>query len=308
MINKYYMSDGDRKLSSHFMLHEFQSRNGCDIVKVDDELIELLEKIYSNFDCSSAVINDGYREPGAYCRSIGGMDYDAHAAGMAADVTFFDRNGAVIPTPIIGAYCQDKGVGGIGYITNTSIHLDNRQNGGYKNTHWWGNEITGENISDWYSRFNVSVNDVYDYYGDNTNNADDTDDAEQDDNTESSNSIYDIDGGNVMNKSREQLIYEVNRLALTLLGREIGNAADYAELLANGTYSWYDVSSELQECEEGVKHWIRTELYLNILHREPQDSEVNWWYSVYATTPINKAEMVKGFTDDYEAFKQEYLA
>lgn len=111
-----------------------------------------------------------------------------------------------------------------------------------------------------------------------------------------------------MTKTKEQIIYEVNRLALTLFGREIGNAEDYAELLMNGTYSWYDVSSELQECEEGVKHWIKTELYQNILGRMPDDSEINWWYSVYATTSINKAEMLDGFKNDYEALKQKYLA
>lgn len=44
MINSYYFSDGDIQLSPHFMLHEFQSRNGCDEVLIDDALIDLLER------------------------------------------------------------------------------------------------------------------------------------------------------------------------------------------------------------------------------------------------------------------------
>lgn len=39
MINSYYFSDGDIQLSPHFMLHEFQSHNGCDEVLIDDALI-----------------------------------------------------------------------------------------------------------------------------------------------------------------------------------------------------------------------------------------------------------------------------
>lgn len=298
MIREYYMSIGYKYLSPHFMLHEFQSRNGYDLVKIDDDLIELLENIYSHFDCSSATVNDGFRQPGEYCRSIGGMDFDAHAAGMAADMTFFDRNGNIIPSYIIAAYCQDKGVGGIGFISPSSIHLDNRQNGGYKNTHWWGNEITGELVTDWYSHFNTSANDVYNYYGDIVF----TDSDEQCD----SNEIYNIDGGNMMEKSIEQLTYEVNRMALTMFGREIGNARDYAELLKNGEKSWYDVNSELQECEEAIKHWIKVELYQNILKMIPSDEDVEWWYSVYENTSINKAEMVEGFKNDYQALFSKY--
>ena len=86
MINSYYFSDGDIQLSPHFMLHEFQSRNGCDEVLIDDALIDLLEKVFRVSGASSATVNDGYREPGAYCRSISGLDKDAHAYGMALPI------------------------------------------------------------------------------------------------------------------------------------------------------------------------------------------------------------------------------
>lgn len=156
MIGKYYMSDGDRKLSSHFMLHEFQSKNGCDEVLVDEALVDMLERIYEHFNCSQAIINDGFREPGEYCRSISGSDADAHAYGMAADVVFFDSEGDVISGKHICCYAQDIGCQGIGYMGNAT-HLDTRGNGGYKNTHWWGDETTGANVSDWHSYFGIAA-------------------------------------------------------------------------------------------------------------------------------------------------------
>lgn len=155
MIKRYIMSAGDIQLSAHFRLHEFQSRNGYDEVLVDDALIDMLEKIYMHFNCSKAVINDGFRQPGEYCRSIGGSDRDAHAYGMAADVVFFDSEGDVISGRYICCYAQDIGVQGIGYMGN-AVHLDTRGNGGYKNTHWWGDETTGATVTDWHSYFAIT--------------------------------------------------------------------------------------------------------------------------------------------------------
>lgn len=38
------------------MLHEFQSRNGCDEVLIDDALIDLLEKVFRVSGASSATV------------------------------------------------------------------------------------------------------------------------------------------------------------------------------------------------------------------------------------------------------------
>lgn len=300
-IEKYYFSEvGNISLSEHFHLKEFLSKNVqngfpyCDEILISHDLIDYLEQIFSHFNCTKAIICDGYREPGSYCQAIGGMSKDAHACGIAADVIFYNEDG-IIPGEFICCYAEDLGMGGIGFM-GRSVHLDVRHLGGYKNSHWWGDETTNRNnITSWWDYFNIDKNEIYSEEEENT----------VEDNT-TSNSICEIDGGEMLNKSKEQLVYEVNRLALTLFGREIGNAEDYAELLANGTYSWYDVSSELQECPEGIKHWIKTELYLNILGKVPADSEIEWWYTVYASTPITKAEMVEGFTNNYEALFNKY--
>ncbi|HBH92402.1 MAG TPA: hypothetical protein DDX70_04310, partial [Bacteroides sp.] len=100
------------------------------------------------------------------------------------------------------------GCEGIGYMGN-AVHLDTRGNGGYKNNHWYGDEILSRTVSDWHDYF--AINEHFSDIG---------------------NSLI-FEGGNIMNRaiSPEQLKYEVNRYALTVLGREIGDADTYVELL-----------------------------------------------------------------------------
>ncbi len=298
MIKKYYMSDGDVQLSKHFMLHEFQSKNGCDEVLVDTDLIDMLEQIYEHFDCSMAIINDGYREPGDYCYSISGMRADAHAYGMAADAVFYDSKCNIIPGSYICCYAQDIGAQGIGYMGN-AVHLDTRGNGGYKNKHWWGDETNGATVTDWHSYFGI-----YDYFTPNEAQSHPSEDVLMENNED--NNVK-FEGGNIMEMDKNQLKYEVNRHALSLLGREIGGADTYVELLTNGELDWYEFDRRLQESEEGVKFWIK-HLFVDKLGRIPDESEVNWWYVQYILHfELNKSLMAEGFSTDYTAFRDKYL-
>ena len=312
MIKRYLMGAGDIQLSAHFRLHEFQSRNGWDEVLVDEALIDMLEKIYKHFNCSKAVINDGFRQPGEYCRSIGGSDRDAHAYGMAADVVFFDSEGDVISGRYICCYAQDIGVQGIGYMGN-AVHLDTRGNGGYKNTHWWGDETTGATVTDWHSYFaitNYPAAEPDENEEDSTENQDESANTDAEDGSSSDNNVTDFDGGDIMTRdiSKNQLKYEVNRYALTVLGREIGDADTYVELLSTGQLDWYEFTKRLQESEEAVKRWIKYTLFVDILNRVPDASEVAWWYAQYSLRyEVNKALMAERFAEDYEKFKDEYM-
>ena len=302
MVNKYYMSNGDRQLSPHFMLHEFQSKNGCNEILVDSELIDMLEKIIRISGATSATINDGYREPGKYCASIGGSYADAHAYGLAADVVFYSE-GNVISGKTICCIAQDIGVHGIGYMGN-AVHLDTRGNGGYKNRHWWGDETTGASVTDWHSYFGISQS----FKDDEPEN--NKPENSEPSNHEVNNDIVTFNGGDMMNREigREQLKYEVNRYALTVFGREIGDADTYVELLSSGEIDWYEFTKRLQESEEGVKRWIKYTLFIDILGRIPEQPEIDWWYSQYVLHyEMNKALMTKRFAEDYDEFKEEYI-
>lgn len=139
---------------------------------------------------------------------------------------------------------------------------------------------------------------------------DDESDNPAEDSSSSDNNVIYFDGGDIMTRdiSKDQLKYEVNRYALTVLGREIGDADTYVELLSTGQLDWYEFTKRLQESEEGVKRWIKYTLFVDILNRVPESSEVDWWYAQYLLRyEVNKALMAERFATDYEQFKDEIM-
>ena len=106
-------------------------------VKVSNRLIQLLEKIYADFNCSKIIINSGYR-CSAHDRLVGGDDKGQHTLGRACDFTAYNQSGKIIPAKDICIYLEELGnVYGIGYISATSVHVDTR----LKSKQWVGTEI-----------------------------------------------------------------------------------------------------------------------------------------------------------------------
>ena len=64
--------EGDKLLSPHFRVREFACRDGADLVKIDTDLVELLERIRTA-TCGAVTVNSGYRrrwpapEPASTC-------------------------------------------------------------------------------------------------------------------------------------------------------------------------------------------------------------------------------------------------
>ncbi|SMC79828.1 YcbK family protein [Papillibacter cinnamivorans] len=107
-VNVYSLAaDKDRKLSEHFSLREFACRDGSDEVKVDSDLVELLEKIRSRFG-APVTISSAYRTA-AYNKKVGGAAQSQHLYGKAADIRV---QGAAFRG--VAACAEDLGAGGIG--------------------------------------------------------------------------------------------------------------------------------------------------------------------------------------------------
>lgn len=191
-----------------------------------------------------------------------------------------------------------------------AVHLDTRGNGGYKNTHWWGDETTGATVTDWHSYFAITNYPATEPDENEEDIMDKPDEIDAADGNSSDNNVIYFDGGDIMTRdiSKDQLKYEVNRYALTVLGREIGDADTYVELLSTGQLDWYEFTKRLQESEEAVKRWIKYTLFVDILNRVPDASEVAWWYAQYSLRyEVNKELMAERFAEDYEQFKDEYM-
>ena len=76
--------EGDKLLSPHFRVREFACRDGADLVKIDTDLVELLERIRTAA-CGAVTVNSGYRTA-SYNQKVGGARASQHLLGRAADI------------------------------------------------------------------------------------------------------------------------------------------------------------------------------------------------------------------------------
>ena len=142
----YYAKHHNKNLSEHFEVKEFVSSvNGQishDEIKVDTSLIKKLEKFF-NYGIEMVCISSGYRNPSDSVK-VGGMKDDAHTKGIAADIVAY-KGGKMVSAKVLSCLAELIGFSGIGIISSNAIHVDVRTRSNYKNAHWFGNEITGEN-------------------------------------------------------------------------------------------------------------------------------------------------------------------
>lgn len=132
MLTYSYSAGAETRLSPHFRVREFHSKNdSSDIVKVDEKLLRLLENI-RNFTGKPVHINSGYRSPEYNATLKNASPRSQHCEGKAADIWV----SGVSPARIAEiAECYLGSSGGIG-IYKTFTHVDVRKSrarwkGGY---------------------------------------------------------------------------------------------------------------------------------------------------------------------------------
>lgn len=139
-----YNYNDKKQLSQHFNVQEFKCKCGKahDII-IDNTLVDRLERLYKIADCSRITITSGYRCP-THSRNVGGSASDAHTVGIAADIMCYDKQGKLINPWLVAACAEQAGFSGIG-VMSTALHVDVRNSSNYKNSHWFGDETTGNN-------------------------------------------------------------------------------------------------------------------------------------------------------------------
>lgn len=149
-----------KQISTHFHSTEFKCVH-CGAIKIDGNLVNKMEHIFSKLNASKCIISSGYR-----CRT-----YDIrengfagqHSHGLAADCIYYDKEGKPIPSKIVICVAYDLGeLNGMAKINDNYTHLDNRSYGTYR-----GDETRG-NSSYWtnpYDYFGVTKADVAKYTG-----------------------------------------------------------------------------------------------------------------------------------------------
>lgn len=134
-------------LSLHFDKEEFRCQCGCGGENPSPKLVEMLEKLHDLMGASAIIISSGYRCP-SYSVSVGGYRNDAHTCNIAVDCCVKKPDGSYYTSSDIAEAAERVGFEGIGIIDDTYCHLDTRGYDSYVNSHWWGDERTGnDNIS-----------------------------------------------------------------------------------------------------------------------------------------------------------------
>lgn len=137
-----------KQITTHFNYDEFKCPC-CNGNKADVTLINKLENIYEYFSrCSDGVsaiiVTSGYR-CSRHSVAVGGYANDSHTKGIAADIYVVKNDGITrYNSREVAAVAEKLGFSGIGIIDNTAVHVDIRNASNYTNTHWFGNEITGD--------------------------------------------------------------------------------------------------------------------------------------------------------------------
>ena len=121
--------EGDKLLSPHFRVREFACRDGADLVKIDTDLVELLERIRTAA-CGAVTVNSGYRTA-SYNQKVGGARASQHLLGKAAAIQVADTT-----VEAVAAYGESlmPDWGGVGRYpvkagrTKGWVHVDTRPN------------------------------------------------------------------------------------------------------------------------------------------------------------------------------------
>ncbi len=154
-----------KQISPHFHSTEFRCQH-CGAIKIDENLVNKMEHIFSKLNASKCIISSGYRCR-TYDKQIGGF-LGRHYEGLAADCCYYDKDNHLIPSKIVICVAYDLGeLNGMAKIDEYYVHLDNRSNGTYR-----GDETRG-NSSYWinpYDYFGVTKADVAKYTGETITN------------------------------------------------------------------------------------------------------------------------------------------
>lgn len=124
MINRYFKSkDGNIKLSEHFHLFEFGSKDGADEILIDYDLIPILER-FRQYVEGSVTLNSAYRTI-AHNNKIGGSINSYHTKGQALDIPYKQYYKYLTNVDLMCAFFNTLKVKGI-IKYNWGVHIDTR--------------------------------------------------------------------------------------------------------------------------------------------------------------------------------------
>ena len=150
MVQTYNVRN--EQLSPHFNVSEFRCKCGKEhSTLISDELVRMLESLYTELNCSEIRISSGYRCVN-HDKAVGGSGTGQHTLGKAADICCYGQDKQPINSKLVCCIAADLGFSGVARINDTYTHVDVRAG------HWFGDETKGSNYC-------IPTADFYQYFG-----------------------------------------------------------------------------------------------------------------------------------------------
>lgn len=112
--------DGATYISKNFRVREFRCQDGSDVVFIESDLVDILQKIRDHFG-KAVTINSAFRTF-SHNKNVGGATYSQHLYGTAADIKV---SGVTASAVADFAETLMPNTGGIGRYS-TFTHVDVR--------------------------------------------------------------------------------------------------------------------------------------------------------------------------------------
>lgn len=122
--------NGNLKLSEHFTVQEFACHDGSDTIKIDLDMIPVLERFREYVEVPVS-FNSAYRTE-SYNKKVGGASQSYHKYGRAFDIPFKSNYKYLTSRAKMCAFFNTLGVKGI-IIYPTFVHVDSRTNNYHAN-------------------------------------------------------------------------------------------------------------------------------------------------------------------------------
>ena len=112
--------DGATYISKNFRVREFRCQDGSDVVFVESDLVDILQKIRDHFG-KAVTINSAFRTF-SHNKKVGGATYSQHLYGTAADIKV-----SGVAASVVADFAETlmPSTGGIGRYS-TFTHVDVR--------------------------------------------------------------------------------------------------------------------------------------------------------------------------------------
>ena len=113
--------DGATYISKNFRVREFRCQDGSDVVFIESDLVDILQKIRDHFG-KAVTITSAFRTA-SHNKKVGGATYSQHLYGKAADIKV-----SGVAASVVADFVETlmPGTGGIGRYS-TFTHVDVRK-------------------------------------------------------------------------------------------------------------------------------------------------------------------------------------